>query len=380
MARSPRRSSARRRKRRGALPAGMALSEQVQCAARMPTTARRVTMMGNYYATLWPDAKAVIHDAAANFSTIQKRTESFRKTFYDSTLPYWMLDCITSQAATIRHIGVVFQIANGEPYGWEGSNGCCQPTCTHVWGYEQTLAHLFPDLERGMRRLDFKCQQDPDGGVHNRMVCPTPGHPTSEHPFVDGHSSCILKAYREALNSPRRFVLQAVLAAREAGGRVSHRPRRRRRPARRRARRRAVEHLRRSLARRNHVHVGLLSRRPPRRRGVGEADGRHQDRRTLPRHLPQGPGESRQSLLERRILPTGLAQLHEHGRRSRARLHVRPTHRPVVGASARPRLHPAQGKGANRPALDLQVQLAARHHRLPPIAARVLPPTATREC
>jgi non-lysosomal glucosylceramidase len=158
--------------------------------------------MGNYYCTLWPDAKAVVRDAAANFPTLKSRTESFRKTFYDSTLPYWLLDCITSQAATIRHIGVVFQIANGEPYGWEGSNGCCQPTCTHVWGYEQTLSRLFPDLERGMRRIDFKCQQDPGGGVHNRTICPTPGHPTSEHPFADGHASCILKAYREALNSP----------------------------------------------------------------------------------------------------------------------------------------------------------------------------------
>ncbi len=161
-----------------------------------------VTMMGCYYATLWPDAKAVAADAAANFATLRGRTESFRKTFYDSTLPYWLLDCITSQAATIRHIGVVFQIANGEPYGWEGSNGCCQPTCTHVWGYEQTLSHLFPDLERGMRRIDFLCQQNPDGGVNNRTALPTPGHPTCEHPFVDGHSSCILKAYREALNSP----------------------------------------------------------------------------------------------------------------------------------------------------------------------------------
>jgi non-lysosomal glucosylceramidase len=158
--------------------------------------------MGNFYCTLWKDAIAVIRDAAANFATVRGRTESFRKTFYDSTLPYWLLDCVTSQAATIRHIGVVFQIANGEPYGWEGSNGCCQPTCTHVWGYEQTLAHLFPDLERGMRRIDFFCQQEPGGGVHNRTVCPTPGHPTSEHPFADGHASCILKAYREALNSP----------------------------------------------------------------------------------------------------------------------------------------------------------------------------------
>ena len=103
----------------------------------------------------------MIHEAAANLPVIRRRTEAFRKTFYDSTLPYWMLDCITSQAATIRHIGVVFRIANGDVYGWEGSNGCCPPTCTHVWGYEQSLSRLFPDLERDMRRIDFKHQHGP---------------------------------------------------------------------------------------------------------------------------------------------------------------------------------------------------------------------------
>ena len=75
---------------------------------------------------------------------LRERTEQFRKTFYDSTLPYWLLDCLTSQAAIIRHIGVVFRIANGDVYGWEGSNGCCQPTCTHVWGYEQTPRPALP--------------------------------------------------------------------------------------------------------------------------------------------------------------------------------------------------------------------------------------------
>jgi len=158
--------------------------------------------IGCHYATLWPDAKAVIREAIENYPTIQQRTTSFRKTFYDSTLPYWLLDCITSQAATIRHIGIVFQIANGDIYGWEGSNGCCDPTCTHVWGYEQSLARLFPDLEKIMRRIDFKHQQRPDGGVNNRTEVPSPPHPTGEQPFADGHASCILKAYREALNHP----------------------------------------------------------------------------------------------------------------------------------------------------------------------------------
>ncbi len=160
------------------------------------------TWMGCYYATQWNDARAVIHAAASDFAALRSRTEGFRKSFYDSTLPYWLLDCVTANAAIIRHIGVVFRIANGEVYGWEGSNGCCTPTCTHVWGYEQTLSRLFPDLEKGMRHIDFMHQQRQDGGVNNRTDVPSPARPSGEHPFADGHASCILKAYREALNHP----------------------------------------------------------------------------------------------------------------------------------------------------------------------------------
>jgi non-lysosomal glucosylceramidase len=158
--------------------------------------------MGCHYTTRWPDAAAVMRETAAKMATLRERTEKFRQTFYDSTLPYWLLDCVTANAAILRHIGVVFRIANGDVYGWEGSNGCCDPTCTHVWGYEQSLSRLFPELEKEMRRIDFKHQQRADGGVNNRTQVPSPDHPTGENPFSDGHASCILKAYREALNHP----------------------------------------------------------------------------------------------------------------------------------------------------------------------------------
>jgi uncharacterized protein (DUF608 family) len=158
--------------------------------------------MGCHYARQWPDAKAAMREAAGALAGVRGKTEQFHKTFYDSTLPYWLLDCLTSQAAIIRHVGVVFRIASGDIYGWEGSNGCCQPTCTHVWGYEQTLSRLFPDLEKEMRRIDYVHQQKPDGGINNRTDVPSPPRPTGEQPFTDGHASCILKAYREALNHP----------------------------------------------------------------------------------------------------------------------------------------------------------------------------------
>jgi non-lysosomal glucosylceramidase len=160
------------------------------------------TWVGCHYATQWPDARAVMREAVPTFEVLRRRTEGFRRTFYDSTLPYWLLDCVTANAAIARHIGVVFRIANGDVYGWEGSNGCCQPTCTHVWGYEQSLSRLFPSLERDMRRIDFTHQQRPDGGVNNRTDVPSPPRPTGEQPFADGHASCVLKAYREALNQP----------------------------------------------------------------------------------------------------------------------------------------------------------------------------------
>ncbi|HEV2328906.1 MAG TPA: GH116 family glycosyl-hydrolase [Verrucomicrobiae bacterium] len=156
--------------------------------------------IGCHYATRWADARAVVVDAAAHRESLVERTEHYRTTFYDSTLPNWVLDCVTANSGILRHIGVVFRIENGDIYGWEGSNGCCDPTCTHVWGYEQSLARLFPSLERDMRRIDFKRQQKPDGGINNRTAVPSPPHPTGEHPFTDGHASCILKAYREALN------------------------------------------------------------------------------------------------------------------------------------------------------------------------------------
>lgn len=156
--------------------------------------------VGNYYATLWKDAGAVMQKVASDVR-LRARTERFVKAFYASSLPYTALDCLTSQISTIRHPGVVFRIANGDLYGWEGSNGCCPPTCTHVWAYEQTLAYLFPNLEREMRRIDFLHQQNADGGINNRTDVPSPsGKPTGEHPFADGHASSVLKFYREARN------------------------------------------------------------------------------------------------------------------------------------------------------------------------------------
>lgn len=163
------------------------------------------TRVGNRYATFWPESRSPARAAALEMERegdqLRDRTEQFRRTIYDSTLPYWLLDCLTSQASTIRSEVCVW-LADGTFAGYEGSGGCCPMNCAHVWGYEQSLAYLFPSLEENMREQDFKHQQRPDGGVNNRIVLPLQPRPTGEMPFADGHASSILKAYREHLNSP----------------------------------------------------------------------------------------------------------------------------------------------------------------------------------
>ena len=183
------------------------------------------------------------------------------------------------------------------------------------------FARLFPDLEKDMRRIDFKHQQGADGGVNNRTDLPSPPHPTGEHPFADGHASCILKAYREALNQPDEAFLT------EYWPHVH----------------RAVEYLIARDAKSNggepggilqddqwntydealhgvtHLHQRLLSGGAACRRGMGPAPGRRRHGGPIPRHLRERPEEARRAVLERRILPAAPAGLLTSARASSAR-------------------------------------------------------------
>jgi len=169
--------------------------------------------LGNMYNNWFESSFAVAEYVRENMQRLIGETRLFHETFYDSTLPYWLLDCVTSQASVIRS-PTCFWTEDGRFYGFEGCRGastgsseqicgCCPLNCTHVWNYEQSLAKLFPDLERSMRLTDLETQLSPRGGIPHRTILPLylprwySEDVESEVYAADGHMGTILKTYRE---------------------------------------------------------------------------------------------------------------------------------------------------------------------------------------
>ena len=144
---------------------------------------------GRYYATKFSSAQAVVEYVVKNFTRLESQTKLWRDTWYDSTLPFWLLDR-TMLNTSILATSTCFRFANGRFYGWEGV-GCCEGTCGHVYHYAHAAARLFPDLERDTReRVDFGLAQMPDGAIRFRGEC-------NKIPAIDAQAGTILRALRE---------------------------------------------------------------------------------------------------------------------------------------------------------------------------------------
>jgi uncharacterized protein (DUF608 family) len=156
--------------------------------------------LGNYYAALWSDALHAAGGLVANREELARETEAFHRALFESTLPPEVLDAVSSQMSIIRTT-TCLRTEDGRFHAFEGCNdgsGCCPMDCTHVWNYEQALAHLFPSLERSMRLTDFGGNTGPDGKMAFRTLLPlSPETLWGGPPAADGQMGCLLKLYRE---------------------------------------------------------------------------------------------------------------------------------------------------------------------------------------
>ena len=158
----------------------------------------RGTSLHPFYSSRFKDAWEVAQYVARNYGRLLGETRSFQRALFSSTLPDHVLDAISSQASILR-TNTLQWYSDGTVHAFEGCNdrsGCCHGTCTHVWNYEQTLAFLFPQLERDMRVTDF-LDTDEDGHMNFRHVMPRGVARVRGKPAADGQMGTVMKLYRE---------------------------------------------------------------------------------------------------------------------------------------------------------------------------------------
>ncbi|WP_372795905.1 GH116 family glycosyl-hydrolase, partial [Pontiella sp.] len=147
-----------------------------------------------FYGAQFDSAADVADGLAGENKRLLQETRAWNRTWYDSTLPYWLLDrsfipidCIATQ--TFHYFD------DGRPYAWEGVD-CCPGTCTHVWYYAQALSRIFPELERAFReKVDFNAGigfEPASGMIKDRAEYHAKGKEA-----VDGQAGSIMRVYRE---------------------------------------------------------------------------------------------------------------------------------------------------------------------------------------
>ncbi|MCC6790578.1 MAG: hypothetical protein IT336_02780, partial [Thermomicrobiales bacterium] len=177
---------------------------------------RTTFWLGNRYNTRFGSALDVVAHTGREHDRLASLTRLARDTFYDTTLPFNLIDTVTAQMSVAR-TPTCFWTEDGNFYGFEGCNGIstwhtepwggsCPLNCTHVWNYEMSLARLYPTIERTMRDTEWHIQQHPTGYLPHRVLLPTylPRHWDKPmggplNPALDGLLGAILKSYREFL-------------------------------------------------------------------------------------------------------------------------------------------------------------------------------------
>ncbi|WP_125776074.1 GH116 family glycosyl-hydrolase [Antribacter gilvus] len=157
----------------------------------------------NAYARRYDDAWAVAVDLDRRLDGLEATTRAFTTALYESTLPEPVLDAVGSNLAVIRS-STCFRLEDGTFAAWEGSfdqAGSCEGTCTHVWTYAQSMAWLFPALERSARRTELLIETRHDGHMNFRTNQIFGSPAWDFHPAADGQLGTVLRVYREWLLS-----------------------------------------------------------------------------------------------------------------------------------------------------------------------------------
>jgi|GEM_PF-46564 len=159
--------------------------------------------VNRHYKPWFTDAADVARYVGRDFERLAGGTRLWNKTWYDSTLPVWLLDRAIVPVNTLA-TQTFHWFDNGRPWGWEGVESCVG-TCTHVWSYAQAMARLFPELERRLREMT-------DYGVAFNETTGVIGYrgDHSQKIAIDGQAGTIIRTWREHSLSPDNKFLERV--------------------------------------------------------------------------------------------------------------------------------------------------------------------------
>lgn len=156
-----------------------------------------------YYSNQFKSAWEVANYTFHKLENLEHYSREFTRALFNTTLPDYVVESVANNITVIRS-NTCYRLVDGTFLAWEGcfdDDGCCEGSCTHVWNYAQTLAFLFPELERSMRRVEYTLETRDDGKMNFRtyQIFGMEGH---DHvPAADGQMGTIVRLYREWLLS-----------------------------------------------------------------------------------------------------------------------------------------------------------------------------------
>jgi uncharacterized protein (DUF608 family) len=168
--------------------------------AEIPARTPEDRFIGNHYTTQSADAWDAMARFAPQLDALEASTLAWVRDFCSSDLPQALKEAALNNLSTLR-TQTVFRTPDGHFFGWEGiadTVGICSGTCTHVYNYEHTIPHVFSEMARSMREVEFLHALRTDG-----MMCFRVGLPLAtrarEYPqaAADGQCGAIVKLYRE---------------------------------------------------------------------------------------------------------------------------------------------------------------------------------------
>ncbi|MFC5403268.1 GH116 family glycosyl hydrolase [Cohnella soli] len=152
-----------------------------------------------WYASAFADGAELERHWQNEYDRLRSQSAKFSDALHASSFPAEVMEAVSANLPILKSPTILRQ-HDGRLWAWEGcfdEEGSCYGTCTHVWNYAQALAHLFPGLERDIRRTEFTEGQNEEG--HQSFRVPLPIAPSAhlEQAAADGQLGGIMKLYRE---------------------------------------------------------------------------------------------------------------------------------------------------------------------------------------